>query len=109
MFFPRADTEVVDTWHVAGLRGTGSHDYRVTDLFVPAHRAFWFSEEPVQPGPLYTLPAIAIFAAYISCVSLGIARHAIDAFKELAAIKTPTRSTTVLREKPVAQARIGEA
>src|SRR5215211_6179222 len=61
MFFPKADTEVVDTWHVAGLRGTGSHDYQVSDLFVPAHRTFWFSEEPIQPGPLYTLPAIAIF------------------------------------------------
>jgi alkylation response protein AidB-like acyl-CoA dehydrogenase len=109
MFFPKAHTEVIDTWHVAGLRGTGSHDYQVSDLFVPAHRAFWFSEEPVQPGPLYTLPAIAIFAAYIGCVSLGIARHAVDAFKELAAVKTPTRSTTVLREKPVAQAQIGEA
>lgn len=109
MFFPKAHTEVIDTWHVAGLRGTGSHDYQVSDLFVPAHRTFWFSEEPVQPGPLYTLPAIAIFAAYIGCVSLGIARHAIDSFKELAAVKTPTRSTTVLREKPVAQAQIGEA
>jgi alkylation response protein AidB-like acyl-CoA dehydrogenase len=109
MFFPKADTEVIDTWHVAGLRGTGSHDYQVADLFVPAHRAFWFSEEPVQPGPVYTLPTIAIFATYISCVTLGIARHAIDAFKELAAVKTPTRSTTVLREKPVTQAQIGEA
>ena len=45
----------------------------------------------------------------IGCVSLGIARHAIDAFRELAAVKTPSRSATVLGERPVTQAQLGEA
>jgi len=109
LFFPTADVEIVDTWHVAGLRGTGSHDYQVADLFVPAHRACWFSQEPVQPGPLFTLPAIALFAALISSVSLGIARHAIDGLKELSAMKKPARSEVTLAQRPVAQAQIGEA
>ena len=57
-FFPKAEVEVIDTWHVAGLRGTGSHDYQVSELFVPEHRTCWWSHGPVAPGPLYTLPAI---------------------------------------------------
>lgn len=108
-FFPREDVEVIDTWHVTGLRGTGSHDYQVSELFVPERRTLWWSREPVHPGPLYTLPAIALFAPVIGCVALGIARHAIEALKELAAVKTPSRSATVLRERPVTQAQIGEA
>lgn len=109
LFFPPADVEVIDTWHVAGLRGTGSNDFVMADVFVPARRAVWFSQPPVQPGPLYGLPAIALFAALIGCVSLGIARHALDAFANLAGAKTPTGSQVLLREKAMAQAQLGEA
>jgi alkylation response protein AidB-like acyl-CoA dehydrogenase len=108
LFFPRSDVEIIDTWHVGGLRGTGSHDYRVQDLFVPAHRTCWFTEEPVEPGPLYTLPLITMSTALMAGVVLGIARHALDALEELAAVKTP-RAQTVVREDPVARVRIGEA
>jgi alkylation response protein AidB-like acyl-CoA dehydrogenase len=109
LFFARSDVEIIDTWHVGGLRDTGSHDYRVQDLFVPDHRTCWFTEEPVEPGPLYALPLITLSTALMSGVALGIARHALDALEELAAVKTPARAQTVLREDPVARARIGEA
>lgn len=108
-FFPKAEVEVLDTWRSAGLRGTGSHDYQVSELFVPTHRTTWWSREPIAPGPLYTMPAVALIATAIGSVSHGIARHAIDAVKELAAVKTPSRSVTVLRERPVTQAQLGEA
>ena len=32
---PRGEFEIVDTWTVSGLRGSGSHDVRVDDIFVP--------------------------------------------------------------------------
>jgi alkylation response protein AidB-like acyl-CoA dehydrogenase len=109
LFFPRSDVEIIDTWHVGGLRGTGSHDYQVQDLFVPAHRSCWFTEQPVEPGPLYTLPLITMSTALMAGVVLGIARHALDTLEGLAAVKTPARAQTVLREDPVARVRIGEA
>jgi alkylation response protein AidB-like acyl-CoA dehydrogenase len=109
VFFPRLSAKIIDTWHFGGLRGTGSHDYEVQDLFVPAQRACWFTQPPIQQGPLYHLPAIGLFGVMIASVSLGIARHALDAFVELAATKIPTRSTEPLKTKSPAQVQLGEA
>lgn len=69
---------------------------------MPDHRTCWFTEEPVEPGPLYALPLITLSTALMAGVVLGIARHALDAVEELAAVKTPARAQTVLREDPVA-------
>jgi indole-3-acetate monooxygenase len=109
MFLPRAEASVIDTWHTGGLRGTGSHDFEVKDVFVPANRSLWFTDPPVQGGPLYRFPAITLFAPLIASVSLGIARHALEAFKELAGIKKPTLSQELLRASPVAQSQLGQA
>lgn len=109
MFLPRAEAEVLDTWYTGGLRGTGSHDFEVTEVFVPGSRSVSFTDRPLERGPLYSLPAIAFFAALIASVSLGIARHALEAFKELAGVKTPTSSRDLLRASPVAQSLLGQA
>jgi len=110
MLFPTCDVEIIDTWHVAGLRGTGSHDFRVNDLFVPEqHVIAGFSAKPTQPGALYAAPFITVFAMCLACVPLGIARAAIDAFVELAEAKTPTGSVGRLRDKASAQSCVGKA
>ena len=109
LFFPAADCEILDTWHSIGLRGTGSHDYTVTDLFVPAERSFWFRDPPVERGPLYAFPTFALFGPPLAAVPLGIARHAIDILVELAATKTTTRSPQPLREDATMQASLGRA
>jgi len=109
VFLPAASVEVVDTWDSIGLRGTASNDYAVADVFVPEHRTMWFQELPRCDRPLYRMPPIATFATYIGAVSLGIARHAVDAFAELATAKTPTMSTDVLADNAAAQAVVGHA
>jgi indole-3-acetate monooxygenase len=108
---PADDVTVVDTWSVGGLRGTGSHDFEVADAFVPAHRTFWLSDRPTQPGPLYRFPLRSFGAAAIAAVTLGIARGALDAVTELAAAKTPTMTALALRERPYVQTELarGEA
>jgi indole-3-acetate monooxygenase len=110
MIFPTSAAEIIDTWHVGGLRGTGSHDFQVTDVFVPEDYAVApFTASPTQPGTLYQTPFITAFAITIAGVPLGIARAAIDAFIELAEAKTPMGATVRLRDKPAAQADIGRA
>jgi len=81
MIFPTAAVEVIDTWHVSGLRGTGSHDFRVREFFVADDYALSaFTAAPLQPGTLYATPISTTFAAAIACVSIGIARAAIDSY-----------------------------
>jgi indole-3-acetate monooxygenase len=110
MIFPTPEVEIIDNWHVAGLRGTGSNDFQVNDLFVPeSHALPAFTAKPLQPGPLYATPLITIFAASLPCVSMGIARAAIDAFVALAEGKTPMGSSSRLRDKPMAQVDLGRA
>ena len=108
-FFPASEARVIDTWESTGLRGTASHDYEVLDVFVPEHRTLWFQEPPNERGPLYRMPPVAMFATFIAAVQLGIARHAIDAFVELATTKVPTMSQIVLADRVTAQAALGRA
>jgi indole-3-acetate monooxygenase len=110
MLFPTSDIEILDTWHVGGLRGTGSHDFHVNDLFVPEERAIAaFTARPVRPGTLFAAPFITVFQMALASVPLGIARAAIDAFVDLAEGKTPIGSSSRLREKASAQADVGKA
>jgi indole-3-acetate monooxygenase len=109
LFFPAAECNILDTWDSIGLRGTGSHDFTVSDVFVPTDRSVSFREPPVEPGPLYALPTIALFGAVLAAVGLGVARHAIDLLLELAETKIASRSRQSLREDVTMQTHLGRA
>jgi indole-3-acetate monooxygenase len=76
---------------------------------VPAAHSLSFREQPVEPGPLYAMPTIALFATVLAAVPLGIARHAIDILIEVAQTKIASRSRQVLREDATMQAALGQA
>ena len=107
---PVASATIRDTWHVLGLRGTGSHDFLVEDVFVPASHSYSKAGPALQPGPLYD-PRLSLTWLWTATVAnaMGIARGAIDAFVELAASKATTMSATLLRDRPLVQARVAEA
>jgi indole-3-acetate monooxygenase len=108
--FPKHEVEVIDTWHVSGLRATGSHDIAVEDQFVPADRAASIiTLSPREQRPLYAFPPFGLLALTIAGTALGIGRAAIDDLLELAGAKTPTGSTRSLAERPVTQTRIAQA
>jgi alkylation response protein AidB-like acyl-CoA dehydrogenase len=110
LFFPTSEAEIIDNWHVSGLRGTGSHDYRVHNLFVPENRVVSpFTAKPLHAGALYAAPTYTLIIACLAAVPLGIARAAIDAFVALAEAKTPMTSRVRLCEKPKAQIDVGRA
>jgi alkylation response protein AidB-like acyl-CoA dehydrogenase len=104
----------VDTWHTGGLRGTGSQDYTVTDAFVPVEYGFDLARTVGRlDGPLYRKPFLGegnLHGVAFAAVALGIARHAVEAFIELATVKVPrgpARST--LSERPLARLQVAQA
>ena len=110
VLFPAGDARIIDTWTVAGLRGTGSHDIAVDDLFVPAARSFSLvTDRPTQTGTLYAFPVFGLLALGIAAVTLGIARAAIDELVRLAGMKTPSGSRRRLAERAVIQSAVAEA
>jgi alkylation response protein AidB-like acyl-CoA dehydrogenase len=110
MLFPAPDARIIDTWHVAGLCGTGSHDIAVEDVFVPdALSVSLMTDAPVERGPLYTFPVFGLLALGIAAVTLGIARAAIDELVRLAVEKTPSMSRRRLADRAVVQTEVAEA
>jgi len=110
VYMPVAEVEIHDTWYVSGLCGTGSNDFSVKDAFIPEQRIFnLFDPSGHRPDPHYQLPAVSGFVSGLACVSLGIARAALDEVIELAPTKTPAMSFAVMADKPVAQIEIARA
>jgi alkylation response protein AidB-like acyl-CoA dehydrogenase len=85
---PIDDVEIIDTWFVNGLAGTGSKDIAAHDLFVPAHRVLMFADARAgtTPGgkyhknPLYKMPLLINGASMLASTAVGAARGALDAY-----------------------------
>src|SRR3546814_406104 len=86
---PRSDYQIVDTWYAAALKGTGSKDLVVDDIFVPDYRVETMMALNTgaargfgtHKAALFTLPFQAIFASGFSVVAYGIARAALGHYK----------------------------
>ena len=110
MFFPATDCKIVDTWYSTGMRGTGSADIVVENVFVPRQRTFpIFTAQPQLPGALYRIRIEMHFLTALATVGLGIARAALDEFIALAKDKTPTLSQTGLAVRPTIHADVARA
>jgi len=110
VYVPVGEVELLDTWHVRGMRGTGTHHFAVNDVFVPAERSVLSATAPlVETGPLYQIPRTLCFASGDAAVALAVGRSALEAFFELAGAKTARANTGLLREQPMVQADIGHA
>jgi alkylation response protein AidB-like acyl-CoA dehydrogenase len=88
---PVEDCQIVDTWFVCGLAGTGSKDIIARDVFVPAHRVLLFSDTRAgtSPGarhhdnPIYRLPLLMLGASMLASTAIGAAKGALAAYLEM--------------------------
>jgi indole-3-acetate monooxygenase len=108
--------QIVDTWYSTGLRGSGSHDVELDDVFIPeAHSVSFpncFIDPPRRSGAIYAFPLMAGYL--LPSVALGVARAAIDAFIDIASHRTITVAAlggqqALLRTSPHAQVAISHA
>ena len=104
VFFDRDDVEHLDTWHVTGLAGSGSADYRVDAAFVPEGR--WLQLPTAVPrldGPQWRFPFYGMLAAGVAAVAVGLLNGAVDRFAEIAVARQPEGSGRTLAERASGQ------
>jgi len=111
LLFPKSSAEMTDTWHVIGLRGTGSDSYSVADLFVAEDYTINRdpSNRPREQGPLYRFSSSNVYAAAFAGVALGVARSVLDSFIELARDKIPRGARVTMRNNNVIQSQVAQS
>lgn len=113
---PKSDFEIVDTWHVMGLKGTGSKDIVVKDVFVPEYRTHKGSDGFMGTNPgrhtftadLYKLPFGQIFVRAVSSAAIGGLQGALNTFVDFAKVRVGDMGNKT-SEQPPAQMAAAEA
>lgn len=114
---PDSAYEIFDTWHAMGLRGTGSNDVAVQPVFVPeqmtADPRDWqgraHAGSALNPGPLYRLPAVAIFPYCLNGVALGVAEGALEDYLRATRERAGTYTGGKVADYPTVQVKVAEA
>ena len=110
LLFPRAAVVVEDTWHVLGLKGTGSDSYEVTDLFVPEAHCIprIRGRAPRVPGRLYVFSQSNLYASSFAAIGLGIGRATLDAFVTTMHETVPRGASKARGANNVVQSAVGQ-
>jgi alkylation response protein AidB-like acyl-CoA dehydrogenase len=108
-YVPKGSYRILDTWHVGGLRGTGSHDVVVENVFVPAERTFSFFDPSQLDRPLYRMPWVSTLGAWCAGICLGIARASTETLLSLSASKVQVDPGLGLRDRPSVQAMVASS
>lgn len=111
------DYRIIDAWNAMGLRGTGSNDVEVKDVFVPEHMTLAVKDvaggptpgSAVNPGALYTLPVFALFPYVLSGSALGNAQACVDDYVDIARHRASTYNRAKLGDLQTTQIKVAEA
>lgn len=108
MLVRRDQVEIIDTWYTLGLRGTGSKDFTLDDVFVPASHTFdIYSARPCIEG-IFQYPVVE-FAHHLASISIGVAQGALDDLIQSAAERQRVFARATVAKTPAVQHRIGKA
>lgn len=106
---PKSEVTVLDTWHVGGMRGTGSTEYTIDDVFVPDERVFRaFLSKRYHDAPIFRVPP-TFFGVAAATVAIGIARAALDGLIDLAAGKASLYTRSKIKEHSGLQYDVGKS
>ncbi len=114
---PAEQVDVIDTWHVDGMIGTGSNDIAMQDVFVPAHRVIDMKEmqDGTAPGcrmhsnPIFRMPMLPFLCVAAAIPAVGTARQAVQLFRERLSKRVIIGTQSSQAEKPAAQMRLARA
>jgi alkylation response protein AidB-like acyl-CoA dehydrogenase len=105
---PAEQATIIDNWRVAGLRGSGSFDFRLDEVFVPAELTFERAASACRGGALFNVEAHVFLSNELPPLMIGMARRALD---EMAGLAGQTRfpGGPSLADRPAFHAELGRA
>jgi indole-3-acetate monooxygenase len=106
---PKDQAEVIDNWHVAGLQGTGSLDFSLDGVFVPAEMTYRLGAPAVRGGDLFRLGMPAFVSNEVPPLAVGLARRALDDMTELAMHTARFPGGPTVSERAVFHKELGRA
>jgi alkylation response protein AidB-like acyl-CoA dehydrogenase len=106
---PKSEAEVIDNWYVAGLQGTGSLDFRVAEVFVPAEMTYQMGAAAARGGDLFRLGMPAFVSNEVPPLCAGLARRALDDMTELATHTARFPGAPAVSERAVFHKELGRA
>lgn len=114
---PMDQVTVLDTWHVAGLKATGSNDIIAEDVFIPEAMAVSNADlamgttpgSRIHANPVYRMPSTAFLSLVTSSPTIGAARGAVDLFRERLKVRKVTGTQVILAEKTNYQVMLAKA
>lgn len=109
MLMPAGEVRLIDTWHAAGLKGTGSGDMAVEGLLVPQAHSVSLTGPPVEQGALYLFPVFGLLALGIAGAASGNARAALDTLVDGLGSRRPQGSARSAAERATVQAEVAQA
>jgi 3-hydroxy-9,10-secoandrosta-1,3,5(10)-triene-9,17-dione monooxygenase len=112
-----SDTRIIDTWNASGLKGTGSNNVDVNDVFVAEAMTLAVADlgggptpgSAVNPNPLYALPVFSLFPYVLSGVALGNAQVCLDDYIDVARHRASTYNRARLGDLQSTQIKIAQA
>ncbi|MCR9277728.1 MAG: acyl-CoA dehydrogenase family protein [Pseudomonadaceae bacterium] len=114
---PKSDVDVIDTWHIDGMVGTGSNDIAVNDLFVPGHLCVDIAQlrDGNSPGArlhdsaTFKMPMLPVLGLTAAAPAVGATLEAVDLFAQRMEGRTVYGTTSKQSDKPIAQSRLAQA
>lgn len=110
LYFPVEQVEFIDAWHVAGMQGTGSGDFQVSDIRVPKERSVSFvADKPREQGALYKFPLFGLLALGVCSVALGNAQAALEEIRQIAINKKTPGGGRSMAQRATVQVELARA
>ena len=114
---PISDAQIEDVWHTDGMRATGSNDVVITDAFVPHHRLVRVADiySGTAPGAglhdadTYRWPMVPALSLLAAMPALGSAERVVEIYADRLGERILAYEGVAQKDKPLAQARLGEA
>ena len=100
---PASKAKIEMTWDTVGLKGTGSHDLVVNDVFVAKEWTFVRGEPSKLPEPFFKYPSLSLATQVLTVVGIGIAAAALEEFQKLAPAKSSITGGAEIANRPVTQ------